>query len=188
MKRTLAVLLILFGVICLLSGTKTVLAEDTSYMVGPGDVLEISVWKDESLSRNIIVPPDRMISFPLAGDIDGNNMTITMLRETIRKRLSEYVPDATVTVILKEINSLRVYVIGKVNNPGQFAIGLDTTVMQVLSMAGGLNPYADEGKIYILRQNGGKTTRIFFNYKEVIKGKDLEQNLLVQRGDVIIVP
>lgn len=188
MKKPSLVCLILFLFAITFPGASTIFADDTSYMFGPGDVLEISVWKDESLSRNIIVPPDRIISFPLVGDINGNNMTVTMLRETVRKKLSEYVPEATVTVILKEINSLRAFVIGKVNNPGQFTIGLDTTVMQVLSMAGGLNPYADEGKINILRQSGGQTSRIFIDYKKVIKGKGLEQNILVQRGDVIIVP
>lgn len=165
----------------------TGLADDASYLVGPGDVLEISVWKDESLSRNVIVPPDGVISFPLIGDIRVSQMTVTTLRDTISKKLSEYVPDATVTVLLVQINSLRAYVIGKVNKPGQFSIDLNTTVMQILSMAGGLNPYADDGRINILRQNGLQTTRILFDYKNVSKGQDLEQNILIQRGDVVIV-
>ena len=168
--------------------TSTTLAQNASYIVGPGDVIEISVWKDESLSRNIIVPPDGVISFPLIGDIDVSQMTVTKLRETIRKKISDYVPDATVTVLLVQINSLQAYVIGKVNKPGQFSIDLNTTVVQVLSMAGGLNAYADEDKVSILRQNGNQTTRILFDYNEVIKGKKLEQNILIQRGDVIVVP
>ncbi len=171
---------------CVLSSVAV--AEGTSYLIGPGDVLEISVWKDESLSRNVIVPPDGVISFPLIGDIDVNNMTITTLRNTVRKKLGEFVKDVTVTVLLTQINSLRAYVIGKVNRPGQFPINQDTTVMQILTMAGGLNPYADEGKINILRQNGNETTRIPFDYKDIVKGKNLEQNILIKKGDVVVVP
>lgn len=186
MKKIATFIFGLMMACCLFS---SVLADDsTSYLIGPGDVLEISVWRDESLSRNLIVPPDGVISFPLIGDINVNNMTVTKLRELVRKKLSEYVQDATVTVMLSQINSLKAYVIGKVNRPGQFPIYLNTTVMQILTMAGGLNPYADEGKISILRQNGDITTQIPFDYRDVIKGKDLEQNIIIQRGDVVVVP
>lgn len=186
MKRMASFIVGLMMMVCLISSVA--FADGTSYLIGPGDLLEISVWKDESLSRNVIVPPDGVISFPLIGDIDVNNMTVTTLRTIVRKKLSEYVKDATVTVLLTQVNSLKAFVIGKVNKPGQFQIYLNTTVMQILSMAGGLNPYADEGKINILRQNGEKTTRIPFDYKGVVKGKDLDQNIFIQRGDVIVVP
>ena len=183
------ILALMFGFLAVFFIRSSILlADDTSYIVGPGDVLEISVWKDDSLSRSVIVPPDGVLSFPLIGDISVRQMTVTKLRETVRRKLSEYVPDATVTVMLTQINSLQAYVIGKVNRPGQFSIDMDTTVMQVLSMAGGLNPYADEGKINILRQEGGKTVRIPFDYKDVIKGKKLEQNIRIETGDVIVVP
>lgn len=188
MKKNSIVVSIFCLVTIVFSVASQSLADDTSYLIGPGDVVEISVWKDESLSRDVTVPPDGVISFPLIGDIDVNRMTVTKLRETVRKKLSEYVPDATVAVLLIQTNSLRAFVIGKVNRPGQFPIYLNTTLMQVLAMAGGLNPYADEGKINILRQTGNQTTRIEFDYKEVIKGKNLEQNILIQRGDVVVVP
>ncbi len=106
----------------------------------------------------------------------------------LTEKLSEYVPDATVTVILKQINSLRAYVIGKVNNPGVFPITMDTTVMQVLAMARGLNPFASAGNIHILRRRQNVTVRIPFNYKEVEKGENYEQNIILQRGDVVVVP
>ena len=187
--RKYAIAVLACTVMALLTGGVGVAsAKPASYMIGPGDVLEISVWKDDSLSRNVIVPPDGVVSFPLIGDIDVSNMTVTVLRETVRKRLSEYVPDATVTVLLTQINSLKAYVIGKVNRPGQFPIGLDTTVMQVLSIAGGLNPYADEGKIHVLRQTGKETVRLPFDYADVIKGKKLEQNIQLKSGDVVVVP
>lgn len=149
------------------------LAQEGTYHIGPGDVLDISVWKDESLSRQIIVPPDGVISFPLIGEIDVTDITISKLREVVKKRLVEYVPDATVTVMLLQVNSLTAYVIGKVNNPGQFPINMETTVMQILAMAGGLNPFASSAHILILRREKGKTKKIPFNYKKVEKGKKL---------------
>ncbi len=165
-----------------------VFAEDRPFHIGPGDVLEISVWKDESLSRQVVVPPDGVISFPLIGDINVTNQTVADLRETVRKRLSEYVPDATVTAMLIQINSLKGYVIGKVNRPGHFPIELDTNVMQILSMAGGLNPYASPKNILIVRQEGGNLRKIPFNYNQVEKGENLEQNIILKRGDVVVVP
>ncbi|MFH1935294.1 MAG: polysaccharide biosynthesis/export family protein [Pseudomonadota bacterium] len=164
------------------------LAAESTYQIGPGDVLEISVWKDESLTRQLVVPPDGIMSFPLIGDLDVKYMTVTDVRKAITKKLSEYVPDATVSVILLKLDSLRAYVIGKVHNPGQFAITMETSVMQILSMAGGINPFADGNKILILRQINTKTVKIPFNHDQVMKGESLQQNILIQRGDVVVVP
>ena len=164
------------------------IAEDGKFRIGPGDIVEISVWKDDSLGREVVVPPDRIISFSLVGDIDTTDMTVTALRKEVTNKLSDYVPDATVTVILKEINSLKAYVVGKVNNPGTFTINMDTNVMQILAMAGGLNPFASEGKIHILRQKKKLSIKIPFNYKQVLKGENLKQNIVLQRGDVVVVP
>ena len=170
-------------------GTITVaMAAETAYHIGPGDVLEISVWKDESLSRELVVPPDGVISFPLIGDMDVNYLTVTDVRKGVTKRLSEFVPDAMVTVMLVTLNSLRAYAIGKVNKPGEFPITIETTVMQILSMAGGLNPFANGDKILILRQLNNKTVKIPFNYNQMMKGENLQQNILIQRGDVVVVP
>jgi len=164
------------------------LAAESTYQIGPGDVLQISVWKDESLTRELVVPPDGIMSFPLIGDLDVKYMTVTDVRKAITKKLSEYVPDATVSVILLNLNSLQAYVIGKVHNPGQFAITMETSVMQILSMAGGINPFADGNKILILRQINNKTVKIPFNHDQVMKGENLQQNILIQRGDVVVVP
>lgn len=163
-------------------------AERPGYYIGPGDILEISVWKEESLSREVIVPPDRTITFPLIGDINIAAMTVTDLRLEISKRLQDFVPEATVTVMLRQINSLKAYVIGKVNKPGLFPIDMETTVMQVLAMAGGLNPFAADSKIYILRHENGTMKKIPFDYSDVEKGKNLSQNIILKRGDVIVVP
>ena len=164
------------------------LAAESTYQIGPGDVLEISVWKDESLSRELVVPPDGVISFPLIGDLDVKYLTVTDVRKAVTKKLSEYVPDATVSVILLNLNSLKAYVIGKVHKPGQFAITMETSVMQILSMAGGINPFAAGSKILILQQINNKTIKIPFNHNQVMKGEYLQQNILIQRGDVVVVP
>ena len=163
-------------------------AAEKAYHIGPGDVIEISVWKDPDLSRTLIVPPDGIISFPLIDAINVTNLTVADLRQVVTEKLSEFVPDATVTVMLTELNSLKAYVIGKVNSPGEFPISLESNVMQILSQAGGLTPFAADGNIKILRQKDGKIIKIPFDYGEVEKGKNLEQNIILQPGDVIVVP
>ncbi len=185
MKRFLFYIFILFVLIFINSNA---LAAESAYHIGPGDILEISVWKDESLTREVVVPPDGFISFPLVAEINTNGLTITGLRAIITKKISEYIPDAFVTVMLKQINSLKAYVIGKVNKPGIYNIDMETTVIQILAMAAGLNPYASESNIFILRHQNGTNVKIPFNYKEILKGKNLKQNILIQRGDVIVIP
>ena len=185
MKRSLfGIISIVFIIICI----SNVYAAEKAYQIGPGDVIEISVWKDPDLSRTLIVPPDGIISFPLIDAINVTHLTVAELKNVVTKKLSDYVPDATVTVMLTEINSLKAYVIGKVNNPGVFPISLESNVMQILAQAGGLTPFASDGNIKILRQKGGKITKIPFDYGEVEKGKNLEQNILLQPGDVVVVP
>jgi len=158
------------------------------YHVGPGDVLEISVWRDENLSRELVITPDNILSYPLIGDVDVSNMSVSDIRKILTKKLAEYIPDASVAVMVKQINSLKVYVIGQVKNPGVFPITQETRVMQVLAMAKGLTPFAAERDIHILRYKGNTTEKIGFDYKTVVKGSNLEQDILLQRGDVIVVP
>jgi polysaccharide export outer membrane protein len=164
------------------------MAHAEPYHIGPGDVLEILVWRDETLSRELIVPPDGILSFPLIGDVNVAKMSVPQIREAIKKKLSEYVPDASVAVILKQINSLNAFVIGQVKNPGTFAITMETRVMHLLSMAQGLTPFAAERDIHILRNRHNKIEKIPFDYKEVLKGNNLEQDILLQRGDIVVVP
>jgi polysaccharide export outer membrane protein len=185
MKRfTLSVI---FGALIIIFISNVYAAEKT-YHIGPGDVIEISVWKDTDLSRTLVVPPDGIIAFPLIDTVKVTNLTVADLKKVVAEKLSEFVPDATVTVMLIEINSLKAYVIGKVNTPGMYAITLDTNVMQILAQAGGLTPFASDGNIKILRQKGGKIIKIPFDYGEVEKGKNLMQNILLQPGDVVVVP
>ena len=168
--------------------TTSSLVHAEPYHVGPGDVLEVSVWRDETLSRELIVPPDGILSFPLIGDVNVVSMSVTEMREVIKKKLSDFIPDASVSVILKKIVSLNAYVIGQVKNPGVFQITMETRVMHLLSMAQGLTPFASERDIRILRQKNNKIEKIRFDYKEVLKGNNLEQDILLQRGDILVVP
>lgn len=186
-----ALRLLIFLTICFIF-TSASAAEKTAdrdrYKIGPGDVVDISVWKDTSLSREIMVPPDGIIAFPLIGNIDTSGQTVESLRKSITKKISVYIPDATVTVLLKQFGSLKAYVIGNVNRSGIYPITMETSVMQILAMAGGLTPFASESKIHVLRKTKDKTIKIPFNYKEVVKGKRLNQNIFLQRSDVIVVP
>jgi polysaccharide export outer membrane protein len=180
--------LIFFICLNLLAFCPVVLAAEEVYHLSPGDVIEISVWKDPELSRNLVVPPDGIISFPLIGSVNVTHLSVPELRQIVTQKLSEFIPDATVTVMLIEINSLKAFVIGKVNNPGEFAINLGTNVMQILAKAQGLNPFASRGNIKIIRQQGNKLIKIPFDYGEVEKGKNLEQNIILKAGDVVVVP
>ena len=140
----------------LLSVSHSNAASDQFYLIGPGDVLEISVWNEPDLTKKLVVPPDGVISFPLISPVKVTNLTITALKKVVTKKLSEYIPDATVTVLLIEINSLKAYVIGKIKNAGEYPITLETTVLQILAKAGGLTPFASDGNIKILRQKNKK--------------------------------
>lgn len=173
-------------IIIILTGSGGLYAE--SFHVGPGDVLEVSVWRDENLSRELVITPDGILSYPLIGDVDVNNLSVSEIRTIITKLLSEYISDASVAVMVKEINSLKAYVIGQVNNPGVFDITLETRVMQVLAMARGVTPFAAERDIHILRYKNNTATKIGFDYKQVLKGSNLKQDILIKSGDVIVVP
>ncbi len=167
---------------------KTERGEQGGFLLGPEDILEISVWKDETLTKQVVIRPDGKISFPLIGEIQAAGRTVEDLRKEIIEKLSEFISDPVVTVMVIGINSYKIYVIGKVNKPGAYTVGRPVNVMQALSMAGGFSPFADLDNISILREQNGKQIRIKFNYKEVAKGKHLEENILLKRGDVIVVP
>lgn len=164
-------------------------SQESTYQMGPQDILHISVWKDEILSREVIVRPDGFISFPLIGEVLAEGRTVGSLEKEMNERLTKFVADPRVSIGVKEVNSFKIFVIGKVNSPGGFQIGQYTDVMQALSLAGGLTPFAREGSIKILRRskNQGQTT-FPFDYGEVVKGYSLEQNIVLERGDVVMVP
>ncbi len=162
--------------------------DDPGYLLGPEDVLLISVWKDEHLTREVVVRPDGMISFPLTGDVAAEGKTVETLRADLAKRLGKYVPNVNVTVALTKMLSYKIYVMGRVNKPGEYLVGHYTDVLQALSLAGGLTPFAAENDIKIVRRTFGQQQTFPFRYGEVRKGAGLDQNILLQRGDVVMVP
>jgi len=159
-----------------------------AYEVQPGDILEISVWKEPELQREVLVRPDGAFSFPLSGEIDARNKTVNDLRLEVTARLARYIPELVVTVTVVQINGNKVYVIGQVNQPGVFVVNPRVDVMQALSMAGGTTPFADVNDIRILRRKGNKQTAIGFRYVDVVRGRALEQNIMLESGDVVVVP
>jgi polysaccharide export outer membrane protein len=158
------------------------------YLLGPEDVISISVWKDEHLTKEVVVRPDGMVSFPLVGDVPAAGRTVEDLRLDIAKRLTRYIPSAHVSVSLTKLLSYRIYVLGRVAKPGEFMVGHHTDVLQALSLAGGLTPFAAENDIKIMRRTNGEELVFEFRYGDAKKGKDLKQNILLQRGDVVMVP
>lgn len=159
-----------------------------NYLLGPEDAIEISVWKEPELTKQLIIRPDGKVSYPLIGEIQAAGRTVKELREEISKRLEKFVTDAQVTVLLLKAQHYKIYVVGKVNKPGEYVAGRPVTVMQALAMAGGLTPFAAPGRIVILRKSGDKEQTLPFNYKEVARGRNLEQNRVLLPGDVVVVP
>jgi polysaccharide export outer membrane protein len=158
------------------------------YIIGPGDQLGIEVWKDTALTRLVTVLPDGKISFPLVGELEAGGKTVAQLKKEIEEKIARFVPDATITVDVRQMNSLHVYVLGRVNAPGRTILISNVNVLQALAIAGGPNTFANRTRIRIFRQEGGKTQIFSFDYDDVTAGKDLKTNIELKRGDVIFVP
>jgi polysaccharide biosynthesis/export protein len=158
------------------------------YRISPEDVLDISVWREDDLQGQVVVRPDGGISFPLVGDLRAAGKSPAELQAEITQRLEAYIPDAVVTVSVAELRGLRIYVSGRVQNPGQYTVGRYVDVLQAISLAGGLTPFADERSISIIRRENGREVVYPFNYREVQRGRNLKQNILLQPDDVVVVP
>ncbi|MGF1612553.1 MAG: polysaccharide biosynthesis/export family protein [Gammaproteobacteria bacterium] len=158
------------------------------YIIGPEDVLEISVWREPDLQREVLVRPDGRISFPLAGDVKAADKTPEQVQEVIAQRIERYIPDPVVTVTVRTIGGNKIYVIGQVKNPGAYVIGRYVDVLQALTLAGGLSEFARENNIRILRREGGRETVFPFEYGNVKKGRKLQQNIILKGGDTVVVP
>lgn len=158
------------------------------YKIGPQDLLKIDVWREDQLTRTVPVRPDGKISLPLLNDVQAEGLTPMELSRVIRDDLKKFINDPQVTVSVTEINSRRVYVTGEVVRPGTFPLIPNMTVLQALSSSGGFTQFAREKNIYVLRTENGKQVKFPFNYKDAINGKKPEQNILLQPGDVIVVP
>ena len=158
------------------------------YMVQPGDQLLISVWKEEDLLQEVLIRPDGGFSFPLAGDMSAAGKSVESISQEVSTRLRRYIPDLVVTVAVTAINGNKIYVIGQVNNPGAFVMNPRVDVMQALSMAGGTTPFADLNDIKILRRSKLGQTVFPFRYNDVARGRKLSQNVMLESGDVVVVP
>jgi len=159
-----------------------------SYKIGPGDVLKISVWKEEGMEQEVLVKPDGGITFPLAGDIQASGLTTQQLTSELKKKLKRYIPNPVVTVSVLQAVSNKIYVVGKVTRPGEYKATHYMDVLQALSLAGGLTPYAESDEIKVIRRRNGKKEVYEFDYDKVITGRKLEMNILLEAGDTIAVP
>ena len=163
-------------------------AAEPSYTIQPGDILRISVWDEPDLQSDVLIAPDGGIAFPLVGEMSVIGKSIAELREDIGERLSRYISEPIITVTIREVLGNKIYVIGQVNRPGEFVVNPMVDVVQALSMAGGTTPYASLNDISILRRRGSQQSSIPFKYGDIASGKNLETNIVLQSGDVVIVP
>lgn len=159
-----------------------------TYTVKPGDVLSVAVWKEPDLQGPVLVRPDGTFSFPLAGQIDARGRSVLELQQMLTEKLKKYISDPVVTVSISEVKGNKVYVLGQVNKPGEFIVNPRVDVMQALSMAGGTTAYAALGDIVILRRSESGQQSLPFHYADVARGRNLQQNIMLQAGDVVVVP
>ena len=162
--------------------------ETGGYTVNPGDVLEISIWNEKELEKQVMVRPDGYFSFPLTGDIRAQGRTVEDVRREVGSRVSRYVPNPVVSVAIMEPRGSKVYVIGQVNRPGEFPVNRFVDVIQALSMAGGTTPFAQLDSIKVLRRDGATQEAIPFSYSDVAAGRRLQQNIVLKPGDTVLVP
>lgn len=173
------------------NGSKDVLSaarEDPKYAIGPQDVLSISVWKEPEITQTVVVRPDGRISLPLVSDVQAAGLTPVQLAASVTVELRKYLTDPQVTVVVTQINSQRIYVLGEVNKAGGYPLFPGMTLLQGLSSAGGFTQFADVKRIYLLRTENGRQVKHPFNYKDVVHGRAPEQNIALKTGDTIIVP
>lgn len=164
------------------------LTDERPYVIGPDDLLQIVVWKNESLSKEVRVRPDGKITLPLINDVQAGGMTPSVLRDVIAKRLEKFVEVSGVTVIVKEINSSKVSVLGQVKKPGIYPLRGDLTVLDAIAMAEGFNEFAAPDRMVIIRKDGKETHWIHVPYNDIIKGKVTGGHLFLASGDTVVVP
>ena len=161
----------------------------SDYIIGPGDLLQITVWKNDTLSRTVPVRPDGKVSMPLLHDVQAAGLTAMQLRDKIATALGEFMPNPEVAVSVNDVRSLRVSILGEVSKPGVLELRGETTILEAIAMAGGFRDFASPSKITILRiDENGKTKRIRFNYNKAVSATSDEENVVLRSGDVVVVP
>ena len=172
----------------LLAAGQAQAADSPDYRISPEDVLDVSVWREPDLQRQVTVRPDGGVSLPLIGDVAVAGSTVSEAEAKIRARLMDYIPEAVVTVSVVQLRGLRIYVTGEVKNPGQFEVGRYIDVLQAITLAGGFTPFAKQRNVQIIRRDGAQETVYKFNYKELQRGRNLAQNIQLKADDVVLVP
>ena len=169
-------------------GLSGVTGADGDYKIGPEDVLDIAVWNNTAISRSVPVRPDGKISLPLLNDVQAAGLSAMQLRDALTKKLAEYVPTPEVSIIVREVRSFKVSVIGEIKTPGRYELKSRATVLDVLAQAGPFSDFASRARIFVLRLNGTTMKRIPFNYNKVIAADGEAENFLLQPGDIVVVP
>jgi polysaccharide export outer membrane protein len=167
---------------------KAPVSTGTGYVIGAQDVLSVVFWRDKDMSADVVVRPDGNISLPLLNEIPAAGLTPEQLRARLTEAAAKFVEDPTATVVVKEIHSRNVYITGNVAKPATYSLMGDMTVLQLIAMAGGLQEYAGAKSIVIIRAEGGRQQYHNFNYKDVVKQKHVEQNIVLKPGDTVVVP
>ena len=162
--------------------------ENPNYMIGPEDVLYIQVWKEETLTRTVPVRSDGMISLPLINEVQASGLTPLQLKESLTEKFKNFIEDPVVTVVVMEANSFKVFVTGQVRNPGVYRLRTETTLLQIILLAGDFTNEANPKKIVIIRREHGKDKRLDVNYNDIINGVNPELNFVLKPGDTVIVP
>src|SRR5207249_9857934 len=162
--------------------------EQGDYRIGPEDVLDIAVWNDTAISRTVPVRPDGKISLPLLNDVQAAGLTPMHLRDVLIKKLAEYMPTPEVSIIVREVRSFKVSIIGEIKTPGRYEFKSRTTVLDALAQAGAFNTFASRTRIFVLRPNGGTMQRIPFSYNKVVAANGEHENFFLEPGDIIVVP
>ena len=160
--------------------------DEATYIIGPEDILYIHVWREDQLTRTVPVRMDGKITLPLVNDVQAAGMTPLQLKESLTARFKDFFDSPDVSVVVMEANSYKVYVSGEVKTPGVYRLRTETTILEIVPMAGGFTEWADRGSIMIIRKEGGKEKRMEVDYKRIVKGKD--PNIALKAGDVIVVP
>ncbi len=188
-----AVFAVAFTVLTLFSTAPAWPQEETTspddiFQIGVSDVLTISVWKNPELSAQVPVRPDGKITLPLVGEVQAAGMTPDQLRQELNGQFASYVTAPTISVVVNEINSMKIFIVGEVRSPGSYDVIQPTRLMQALAMAGGLSEYADKSDVLVLRQQGSAERRIIVSVKGITSGKKMADNILLEPGDTIVVP
>lgn len=200
MRRCLSVVAVAFVTVLLVSGctgqtklTKEQIAPSNEFLLGPEDVLEVNVWRNQDLSRTVVIRPDGMISMPLIGDVQASGVTANQLAARIAERLKEFKENPSVSVSVKEVNSYNIYVLGEVTKPGKYQLKSHTSVLQAIAMAGGFTLFASKNKLQVVRNSANgdgqpHEIRIHLRYDDLLAGTGEPGNLILKPGDIVVVP